>query len=257
MIKVVIIEDEAPARRKLMRFLQDLEEPVKVIKEFISVEESISFLNQPQDIDLVLSDIELQDGNAFEIFSEIKLSCPVIFTTAYDQFYINAFETNGIDYLLKPFSFERFQKAWRKFLLLRGNLVESSLLINKIEALMAFQKAEIKEYKQRFTVSSGKKMYFINIQDVLFLAAEDGVVIATDYHRKKHILSFSTLKEIEALIDPVQFFRINRSHVINKNFIERVERYSKSTLAIKIKGIDQHLVTSQSATPSFRQWVEL
>ncbi len=257
MIKVVIIEDEAPARRKLMRFLQDLEEPVEVIKEFISVEESIRFFNQSQDIDLVLSDIELQDGNAFNIFSEIKLSCPVIFTTAYDQFYIHAFETNGIDYLLKPFSFERFQKAWSKFLLLRGNLAESSVLINKIEALMALQKAEIKDYKQRFTVSSGRKLYFINIEDILYFAAEDGVVLAIDYHQKKHILSFSTLKEIEALIDPVQFFRINRSHIINKDFIERMERYSKSTLAIKIKGIDRHLVTSKNATPSFRQWVEL
>lgn len=257
MIKVIIIEDEAPARRKLRRFLLDVAEPMEVIKKLIGVEESIEFLNKTRDVDLILSDIELQDGSAFNIFSEINLKCPVIFTTAYDQFYINAFETNGIDYLLKPFSFERFQKAWSKFLLLRGNRAESSVIIERIEEFMTLQKVETKEYKQRFTVSSGRKMYFINTEDILYFAAEDGVVLATDYHNKKHILSFSTLKEIEPLIDPVHFFRINRSHIINKEFIERMERYSKSTLALKIKGVEQHLVTSQSATPSFRQWVEL
>ena len=257
MIKVIIIEDEAPARRKLKRFIQDLAEPVEVIKELISVEDSIRFLNTTQDIDLILSDIELQDGNAFNIFSEIKLNCPVIFTTAYDQFYINAFETNGIDYLLKPFSFERFQKAWSKFLLLRGNRNESSVLIDRIEEFMAAQKEDTKEYKQRFTVSSGRKINFINTEDILYFVAEDGVILATDYKNKRHILSYSALKEIQPLLDPLQFFRINRSHLVNKEFIERMERYTKSTLALKMKGVEKHLVTSQSATPSFRQWIEL
>lgn len=111
MIKIVIIEDEIPARKKLIRFINELKENTEIIAEIDNVEQSIDFLKTEKSIDLIISDIELLDGNAFEIYDQVKISCPIIFTTAYDKFWMNAFETNGIEYLLKPFTLERFQKA--------------------------------------------------------------------------------------------------------------------------------------------------
>src|SRR5690606_38173491 len=110
MIKVVIIEDEIPARKKLKRFLEQVNQSTEVIAEIGTVSEAIEFIKNENAIDLILSDIELQDGNAFEIYQEVNVLCPIIFTTAYNQFLMDAFESNGIEYLLKPFSLERFQK---------------------------------------------------------------------------------------------------------------------------------------------------
>lgn len=118
MIKIAIIEDETPARRKLRRLLEEQAPPLQIVAEIDRVETAIPFL-QTNHVDLVFSDIELLDGNAFDIYNQVQVLCPIIFTTAYNQFWMNAFETNGIAYLLKPYSKERFQQAWDKFIRLK------------------------------------------------------------------------------------------------------------------------------------------
>lgn len=256
MINVVIIEDEAPARKKLNRFLSDLEEDVAVLAEFETVAEAADYLHGKQGIDLILSDIQLRDGSAFEIYSQVEVSCPIIFTTAYDQFWMDAFETNGIEYLLKPFSFERFQKAWDKFMLLGKSASPEKAMLEKLQRLLHIDQPESKAYKNRLAVNSSRGTYFVEIAAILYFVAEEGVVMAVDGNCKKHLLSQATLKEIEAMVDPNQFFRINRSELVNKKYIERIERYSKNTIALKLSDHEQHLVTSQSSTAAFRQWIE-
>ncbi|MDR6457545.1 DNA-binding LytR/AlgR family response regulator [Chryseobacterium vietnamense] len=254
MIKVVIIEDEIPARSKLKRFISELESPVEIVAETGTVEEAITFLKSST-VDLIFSDIELLDGNAFEIYDQVNISCPVIFTTAYDQFWMNAFESNGIEYLLKPFSQSRFQKAWDKFLLLRKAPSESQQVLEKLQQMINNGLAE-KNYKKRFTVGSHQGLYFINTEEISFFGAEEGVVFAFDTAGKKHLLNESTLKEIETQLNSSDFFRINRSELVQKNHIERIERYNKNTLSVQIKGQKDHLVTSQSNTAAFRKWIE-
>ncbi|TGD58893.1 LytR/AlgR family response regulator transcription factor [Flavobacterium humi] len=255
MIKVVIIEDEIPARKKLKRFLEGINEPVTVIAEIGIVTEAIAFLKTNPSIDLILSDIELQDGNAFEIYNEVTVSCPIIFTTAYNQFLMDAFEGNGIEYLLKPFSFERFQKAWDKFLWLRKSNTTDTDLYAKLSQIITGATSE-KTVKKRFSVPSNQGTYFIETGDILFFAAEEGVIFAVDKHSKKHLLTQSTLKEIEEVLDKSDFFRINRSELANKKHIERMDRYTKNTIAIKLRGYEKYLVTSQSNTSLFREWIE-
>lgn len=254
MIKILIVEDEIPARKKLKRFLDKVKETVSVEAEIDTVHEAVNFLKTTDSIDLILSDIELLDGNAFDIYHEVQVSCPIIFTTAYDQFLMNAFESNGIEYLLKPFSFERFQKAWDKFLLLRNNYSTDQALFLKLNQIIG--NTLEKKYKTRFSVNSSHGIYFFETQDILFFEADEGVVFAIDKTAKKHMLNVSTLKEIETQLDPLDFFRINRSELVNKKFIERIERYSKNALALKIDGYDKYLVTSQSHTSLFREWIE-
>lgn len=254
MIKVVIIEDEIPARSKLKRFISELEQPVEVVAEMDTVEKAISFLRE-NNVDLVFSDIELLDGNAFEIFDQIDISCPVIFTTAYDRFWMNAFETNGIEYLLKPFTLDRFKKAWNKFLLLQKSNAGEHDLLMKLQQMIHHTQSE-KTYKTRFMVSSHQGSYFINTHDIIFFAAEEGVVFATDIWGRKHLLNEPTLKDIETLLSPSEFFRINRGELVQKQYIERIERYNKNTLAIQLKGYEIHLLTSQGNTAAFRKWIE-
>ncbi|MCC5919734.1 MAG: LytTR family DNA-binding domain-containing protein [Cyclobacteriaceae bacterium] len=254
MIKVLILEDEIPAKKKLNRFLSELDTPTSVVAEIDTVTAGISFLKQ-HSVDLIISDIELLDGNSFEIYSQVPLHCPIIFTTAYDQFWMNAFENNGVDYLLKPFSRERFQKSWDKFLMLRKSSAQDLNVILDLAKVLNEKYAE-SQYKNRFIVSLRHEMYFLETQDIIFFEANEGVIFAFDNKQKRHLLTESSLKNIENQLNPNNFFRINRSEIISKAHIEKIERYDKNSLALKLKGHPDYLKTSQSKTALFREWIE-
>ncbi|OBX19704.1 LytTR family two component transcriptional regulator [Gelidibacter algens] len=254
MIKIAIIEDEIPARNKLKRFLIEQEEKTEVVVEIDTIRMAVEFLKNTK-VDLIISDIELLDGNAFEIYSNVSVSCPIIFTTAYNQFWMNAFETNGIEYLLKPFSKERFQKAWNKFLLLSKSEGTNNDLLSQINFIVE-RNLTNPSYKERFTISNHQEIYFLDMDSIIFFEADEGVIFAYDNLGKKHLLNETTLKEIEVVLNPKEFFRINRSELVNKKYIQKIERYSKNALILKIVGCKNYLKTSQSNTVSFREWIE-
>jgi DNA-binding LytR/AlgR family response regulator len=254
MTKIVIIEDEIPARKKLRRFIEDLDAPVEVVAEIDTVGSGIAFL-QNSKVDLVLSDIELLDGNAFDIYQRVQLACPIIFTTAYDQFWMNAFDSNGIAYLLKPFSKDRFQKAWDKFMLFSNTPKDTDQLLGNLTQLIE-QKFIPKTHKKRFAIQHHQTTYFLETENISFFEASEGVVFAYDTGGKKHLLKASTLKELEAQLDPTEFFRLNRSELVNKQQVEKIEPYAKNNVAVKLKGYQKFLVTSQQHTASFRAWIE-
>lgn len=256
MIKVLIIEDEAPAVRKLKRFLEELSEPITVVAELTAVEDAVAFLKHSSDIDVVFSDIELTDGNAFDIYKEVTPNCPIIFATAYNQFLMDAFESNGIAYLLKPFSFDRFEKAWQKFKLLYQSKPEpDNLMLEKLSMLLASPPIQ-KSYRTRFSINTSGAIYFLNVEDIMFFNAEEGVVFAIDYQDKNHLLTQATLKQIEEELNPAHFFRINRGQLVHKVYVERMERYNKNTLSISFKNGSTSLITSQSTTSAFKDWIE-
>lgn len=254
MIRIAIIEDEMPAREKLKRFIEEAKETTEIIAEITTVDAAIGFLKNTR-VDLVISDIELLDGNAFEIYQQVRLECPIIFTTAYDQFWMNAFESNGIDYLLKPFSKERFNKAWNKFILLGNSSKHKDQLAENLSRLIE-EKFSQKIYKKRFTVQIRNEVHFLDTDSIVYFESSDGVIFAYDKLGKKHLLNYSTLKEIESQLNPTDFFKINRSELISKIYIEKIERFSKNALAIKMKGYTQYLKTSQSNTAELRIWLE-
>ena len=249
MIKVLILEDEIPARTKLKRFIKEVDPTIIIVDEIDTVEAAIAFLTST-DVDLIFSDIELRDGNAFEIYNMITVKCPIVFTTAYDQFLMNAFESNGIDYLLKPFTKERFEKAWDKFLLLRNSSHPENTLLKKLQDFLESSRPAT-QYKMRFTVHAYHGTYFLNVKDISFFEASEGVVFAYDHLGKKHLLKETTLKEIEVMLRPQEFFRINRSELVNKNYIEKIERFSKNVLQLKVKSCTKLLKTSQGLNGIF------
>lgn len=253
MIRIVIIEDEIPARKKLIRFINELKENTEIIAEIDNVEQAIDFFKTEKSVDLIISDIELLDGNAFEIYDQVKISCPIIFTTAYDQFWMNAFETNGIEYLLKPFTLERFQKAWNKFSVLNKSHASDEILLKICQIQKEIQP---KSFKERFSVISNKGIYFLETKNIAFFKAEEGVIFAFDDSGKKHLLNKTVLKEIESQLNTNEFFKINRSELVNKKSILKMERYSKNAIALEMKGLENPLITSQSQTADFREWIE-
>lgn len=254
MSKILIIEDEIPARNKLKRCIQSVDGTATILAELDTVETAIHFLQHTQP-DLIFSDIELLDGNAFAIYEQVQVNCPIIFTTAYDQFWMSAFETNGIEYLLKPFSQERFQKAWTKFQRFSQHSSVDNSMLHKLTSLLE-QNLREQSYKTRFTISSHRGIYFMSALSISYFSANEGVLFAFDVEGRKHVLQESVLKELEQQLNPAHFFRINRSEIVNKQHIEKIHYYNKNALAIQMKGAKNVLVTSQSHTSAFRKWAE-
>jgi DNA-binding LytR/AlgR family response regulator len=259
MIQVLILEDEIPAQKKLLKIFNELALEVTVVDILDSVQSGKSFFSTPKKIDLIISDIELRDGNAFEIFEESSIPCPIIFATAYNQFWMQAFETNGIAYLLKPFGVEKFKLAWDKFIRLAHQPEDQITLMEQLKKLISAQNPDHstpKPFKTRLSIPNSRGNYFVETAEIVYFYAAQGVIFAVDQNGKKHLLKEETLKELEDQLDANRFFRINRSQLIQKNFVLATERYSKNSVAIKLKGIQEHLICSQSQTPGFLAWIE-
>lgn len=256
MIKVVLIEDEAPARKKLKNYLKKTGSAIEIIKEIETIDETLSFFQSSPDVDLIFSDIELRDGNVFEVYKQLTINVPIIFATAYDQFWMNAFETSGIDYLLKPYSYNRFEKSWHKYTsLINNTTINHNDIFNKIDAYY-LSKLDVKpSYKEYIPVKSNSGIYFLKVEDIVFIQSDYGVIFAFDSKKKKHLLNQVTLKEIQGVLNPTVFFKINRSELVNRNYIEKINRYTKNTVSIQTK---THLLkTSQNKTATFNSWMGL
>jgi len=257
-IKVVIIEDEAPARKKLKNYLAKTEDPTVVIQELESIQESLLFLNTAPEVDIIFSDIELRDGNVFEVYNQVTISCPVIFTTAYDKFWMNAFETNGIEYLLKPYSYDRFIKAWNKYTSLKKELtINKNDLIKQLDDYYLRKSRTVSSYSEYIPIKSSKGIYFLKVVDVAYIQSDYGVIFAYDNTAKKHLLSQTSLSEVIKILNPTSFFKINRSELVNRAHIEKINRYSKNRMAIYLKAQELILKTSQSNTAEFNAWLGL
>jgi len=254
MIKILIIEDEAPARKKLRKQLERIGENILVVKEIETVVDTKAFFESNTEVDLIFSDIELRDGNVFEVYSQFLIESPIIFTTAYNQFWMNAFETNGIEYLLKPYSYSRFEQAWKKYTTLKNKISgKQDDIIKKLDAYYQSKQEVEPVYKDFIPVKSNGSIYFLKVEDITFIKADYGMIFAYDSANKRHVLNQNSLKEIQEMLNPEIFFKINRSELLNRNYIEKIDRYTKNTVAIQIKSYS--LKTSQNTTASFNKWM--
>jgi len=229
MYKILIIEDEAPARKKLKRYLKQACSSYEIVAELETVAEAKSVLTQTHEIDLIFSDIELRDGNVFEVYKGLSINCPIIFATAYNEFLMKAFEANGIDYLLKPYSFERFSNAWDKFIRLKGS---PSINYNELMGTIHHLLKDNQDYKEQFAIKTHKEIYFLKVEDIVCFQADNGIIFAFDKKNKRHIMPQTVFKDIELFLDPKKFFRINRSESVQRKFIDKIERYTKNTVSI-------------------------
>lgn len=249
-MKALIIEDEIPAQFQLERLIQQTYPNIHVVKKIESVNGAIEWLrnNQP---DIIFMDVELSDGQCFEIFRHVVISAPVIITTAYNNYAVKAFKINSIDYLLKPIDKTEFISAVEKSI----KLIEKPLPdYSKLEEL--FSKALPKEFKKRFTVRLGDKIIILNINEIAYFYSEEKATFITTTEGKRYI-SDLTLDALEELLNPSIFFRLTRGCIANIDSIKTVSRYFNSRLKVTLApALDQEILVSRIRIPQFMSWLE-
>jgi two-component system response regulator LytT len=256
-ITLVILEDEAIAARQLTDLVTRLLADACVLATLPSVQEAAAWLSANPAPDLLFSDIELLDGNVFALFDRVQVKCPIIFTTAYDQFLLRAFQGNGIAYLLKPFTEQQLRQALDKYALLRTSLTSpepvltEAVLTQLREALRPAQAS----YRQRFTVKMRQGIHLLDVNEIAYLQADGGIVFAFDSKGQKYPLN-GTLNEVEEQLDPARFFRLNRSEMVHIRYIVRLEPYFNDRLAVQVEGRTELLIGSTARTPELRQWID-
>ena len=259
MYNVVIIEDEPLARKKLQRLLTLLPDKVNVLAELASVEEVNTYLAQVTEAtkpDLIFSDIELSDGNVFSCYQQQMPPCPIIFITAYDQFMLPAFDSFGIAYVLKPYNEAKLIQAWDKFCALSARRQPGNQLAELQALLQALPAQQTKvDYPSRIAIRQQQHIYFLELRNLVYLQADGSLVMAFDNDGKRHYLPYTSLSAAEQALDPTQFFRINRSEMVQSSYIDKLERYCKNTLSVYLKPLNVQLKTSQSRTTAFTRWL--
>jgi DNA-binding LytR/AlgR family response regulator len=248
MINTIIIEDERPALENLENILSTISD-IKVMARLGSVKESIDYLTHQTTADLILSDVQLGDGLSFEIFNQTCIHTPVIFITGYDEFILNAFEYNGIDYVLKPVDTENVRKALDKYRMLKKHFINQSSLTNLLQ-VAGIQK------KKRIIVKKGLESVSLRLEDVALFSADNKIVYAIDAGGKKY-LADKSLSELEEELDPSVFFRANRQYIININFVRGFKAYEKVKLMVELTLPEPGcpVIVSQKMAPQFKEWM--
>ncbi|MCZ4693740.1 DNA-binding response regulator [Ancylomarina euxinus] len=251
-MNIVIVEDEKPAARRLERMLNDLGE--KVNKTLHSVATSVKWFEENNHPDLIFLDIQLSDGLSFEIFEKTKITCQVIFTTAYDEYALKAFKLNSIDYLLKPIDDEDLKKAMNKYHHFNSqkNGANETFNLEQIKQLLSTPQ---KTYKDRFTVKVGQHIRSIKTEDVECFYSENKASFIFTNTERNYPVDFS-LEQLEELLDPSIFFRVSRKFFVNINSIKDILAYSNSRLKIKMTNYQQdEIIVSRERVKEFKTWL--
>ena len=247
---VLIIEDEEIAAERLENMLSDIDPDVNVLAKTGSVKEAVSWL-RAHTADLIFVDIQLSDGLSFAIFDEIPVSTPLIFTTAYDQYAIQAFKHNSISYLLKPIRKKELAESLGKF-----RRLKTAFGIDFGELRSVYEDGK-KEYKKRFLVSVGEKLKKVEVEDIAYFYAMEKSVFFKTFESKTLSVDQS-LDALEEELDPNQFFRINRKYIVNLDSIEEMVLWSRSRIKLTLTpGVskDDDTVVSISRSSDFKQWM--
>ncbi|MGX1929279.1 LytR/AlgR family response regulator transcription factor [Flagellimonas sp. 2504JD4-2] len=251
-MEVIIIEDEKPAARRLSRLLSELD--VSVSTMLHSVEESIEWFHNNQHPDLIFLDIQLSDGLSFEIFDIIEVKSAIIFTTAYDEYALQAFKLNSIDYLLKPIDDEELENAVKKYQNFKPENQNISVDFNDIKKLLVNPLE--REYKKRFTVKVGQHLKIINADEVECFFSENKGTYAATADGRNYLLD-TTLEQLEEELSPKIFFRVSRKFYVNINHINDIISYTNSRLQIKLNRFnEQEIIVSRERVKDFKLWLE-
>ncbi len=256
-MNVLIIEDEPFAQNELKRLLADAIPEVMILDCIDSVEDSVLWFSKNNHPELVFMDIQLADGLSFEIFNEIKITSPVIFTTAFDEYAIQAFKVNSIDYLLKPIELSALKKSLNKLDELKKQYRGDSSFINQnqLEKLLELSTPG-REYKSRFITKIGDQIKSIKVQDVAYFYAEDNEVFISSLNNRPFIIDYS-LNQLSGMLDPKYFFRINRAYIVNINAIQKIHKFFNSRLKIDLEPErDDTILISRVKVPEFLEWME-
>ena len=251
-MKVIIIEDEKPSARRLQRMLKALDIQADTLLH--SVKESINWFENNNHPDLIFLDIQLSDGLSFEIFDAVEITSPIIFTTAYDEYALQAFKLNSIDYLLKPIDGEELKLAVNKYKSRIPKREPVTIDFNDIKKMLS--NPIERDYKKRFSIKVGQHLKLINIDEIeCFFSENKGTYLHTSEGR--NYLLDTTLEHLETELDPDEFFRINRKFFVNIHAIKDMISYTNSRLQIKLNSYNEHdVIVARERVKDFKEWLE-
>lgn len=250
-MNVVIIEDEKPAAEKLRKALHRANGSIVVAASLSSVRDAVTWFDTNGLPDLVFMDIELNDGLSFRIFDETEIRCPVIFITAFDDYWQEAFERNGIDYLLKPVQQAKLETALEKYQSLQQFFVRNYRELASWDG----QHNQAPGIRRRFLVRKGTEYVSIKAEDIAYFYAIQKLICLVDNQGNRFILDQS-LSEAEKSVDHAQFYRVNRKYLVNMNAIRRIRACAKSKLQLEIEpAVDEDIIISQENTAAFKEWM--
>ena len=250
-MKAIIIEDEKLVQDQLKNALHAIDPSIEINKVISSVKDGVEILSVNQEADVIFSDIQLSDGLSFEIFSATKLKIPVIFITGFDSFLTNAFEYNGIDYLLKPIDKSDLQKALFKYKTLESHFREhNALAVEKLSESFSGKR------KNRIVVHKGIENVSLKLEDIVLFYTESKIVYVLDKCGKKYLCD-KNLTDLETELDKNMFFRANRQYIVNIEYIKSYKSYERVKLLVdlSIDNINHSIIISQETAPVFRKWI--
>jgi len=250
-MNILIVENEIPAAEKIVRLLKKIDKSITVIGVIETVEETITRLQEGPAPDLILMDIQLDDGLCFEVFETINVDTPVIFTTAYDEFTLRAFKVNSIDYLLKPVDEELLKKALDKYRKLYAD--KSPFKADFRQLINEFRN----QFKSRFLIKIGNKYKSVPVKEISYFHISEKSVFLKDYQDKDYGIDYS-LEQLQGILDPRKFFRINRDCIVNIDAINLMHSYSSSRLQLTLRNEMKNdlFVVSRDKVSAFKKWVD-
>lgn len=267
LLKVLLIEDEPLAAEKLAGFIQRYQPAAEIVAVLTSVAEVLAFFEQdePPLLQLIFADIELRDGSVFQALSQLDLPCPVIFTTSYDSYGVQAFSHQAVGYLLKPFTYKMFSDTMEKLTQLKNKLLAQADMPRALAAttlapaqpttVLPTTAAPLQGYRQRFLLKQGQGLQILEVTNISCIRAVKGILLAQDENGQSLMLSENNVQQLAESLDPSRFFQLNRSDIIQINFIERLEPYGKENLAVYLRGQTEPLISSKTRTALLRKWL--
>lgn len=252
-MKVLIVEDEAPAFRRLQKLLEEIDESIEIVEVFDGVKETVKWFNSHESPDLIFMDIQLSDGLSFEIFDQTEIDKPVVFTTAFDEYMLKAFKVNSIDYLLKPINKEDLQRSLDKYRTLKSQFAESQP--PSIQELIKNIRLDDRKFKSRFLVKMGEKLISVETENISGFMANSGLVYLLTVEGKKYLMD-QTLDDIMKELDTDKYYRVNRQYILAYTAIQSVHKFGKSKLLVETSfGHEERIIVSSEKATAFKQWL--
>jgi len=250
-MKVLIIEDEIPAANRLAKLLCDYDSEIEIVHKLDSVESSVTYLSAPQHIDLIFMDIQLADGLSFDIFNQVNITTPVIFTTAFDQYTLKAFKVNSIDYLLKPVDEKELHQSLEKYLQLypKTNTSFSDKVLQLVRDMNAVK------YKERLLIKRGQQLSYLKTASTAYCFADGKLCYAVDFNGSKYLLE-SNLSQLEEQLQPDHFYRINRHLLVNIEAVKKVHTWLGGRLKVEVSPVTTaETIVSRERVNGFKEWL--
>jgi DNA-binding LytR/AlgR family response regulator len=252
-MRILIVEDEPQAAQRLSTLVNELLPGVDIVAKIDSVKKSVEWLSKNLHPDLILMDIQLADGLSFEIFENVDVRSPVIFTTAYDEYALKAFKVNSIDYILKPVDKEELRNAIEKLHGLKKSDADNQIALQNIQEAVRLL---TKKFKTRFVIKVGEHLRTIEVSAIRFFYSQEKTTFGVTDDNRQYILDF-TLEELEEMVDPSDFFRINRKYFVSSSAIQDIINYSNSRLRLVLKNCsDNDVIVARERVQEFKSWLD-